>query len=159
MLTVYVSYTFFLACFLKLLYLLFCSLVNAATSFPHCLTSFPVPRSFEMEINYTGEYPEGASCYTQNVAFGTMFYCQDTGEISNFTATEQGCTHLWGKATVRPCCWGSESEGVWLPGAQACNILLCNCSNVKFHLLPLINSVYSHFQSNQSTFSNVSNAY
>lgn len=84
MLTVYVSCTFFLACFLKLLYLLFCSPVNVATSFPHCLTSFPVPRSFEMEINHTGEYPEGASCYTQNVAFGTMFYCQDTGEISNF---------------------------------------------------------------------------
>lgn len=146
-----VGSTFF-PCFIKWIYLLFCSHVSVATSFPHCLTSFHVPHSFEMEINHTGEYPEGASCYTQNVAFGTAFHHQDTGEISNFYCYRARLHQSLGyrhSKTVLLRFGIRRSLAPWCTGMQH---PLSNCSSVKFHFLPLINSASSHFHGKSGHF-------
>lgn len=129
----------------------FCSHVSVATSLPHCLTSFHVPQSFEMEINHTGEYPEGVSCCTQNVAFGTAFHCQDTGEISNFYCYtvrlhwSLECRH----SKTMLLRFRIRSLAPWCTGMQH---PLSNCSSVKFHFLPLINSAYSNFHQKSGHF-------
>lgn len=134
------------------LFTFFCSHVSVATSFPHCLTSFHVPHSFEMEINHTGEYPEGASCYTQNVAFGTAFHHQDTGEISNFNCYRARLHRSLGyrhSKTVLLRFGIRRSLAPWCTGMQH---PLSNCSSVKFHFLPLINSASSHFHGKSGHF-------
>lgn len=151
MLTVCVGSTFF-SCFIKWINLLFCSHVGVATSFLHCMTSFHVPHSFEMEINHTGEYPEGASCYTQNVAFGTAFHRQDTRETSNFYYYRARLHQSLGYRHSKTVLLRFEirrSSAPWCTGMQH---PLRNCSSVKFHFLPLINSASSHFHGKSGHF-------